>query len=91
MDGQQFYTPPTEVQINTDGATNALARDKTFDALVDGLLLSGGGFRLAVGPLFSAAGAGVSRGYNGSQVFNTTYATPDPTEPNHCGLNGTDS
>ena len=38
VDGQQFYTPPTEVQINTDGATNTLARDKTFDALADGLL-----------------------------------------------------
>ena len=88
VDGQQFYTPPTEVQINTDGATNTLARDKTFDALVDGLLLGGGGFRAASGPVFSAAGAGVSRGYNGSQVFNTTYATPDPSEPNHCGLNG---
>lgn len=88
VDGQQFYTPPTEVQINTDGATNALARDKTFDALVDGLLLGGGEFRAASGPVFSAAAAGVSRGYNGSQVFNTAYATPDPSEPNHCSLNG---
>jgi len=92
VDGQQFYTPPTEVQINTDGATNTLARDKTFDALEDGLLQSGGGgFRAASGPVFSTAAAGVSRGYNGSQVFNTTYATPDPTEPNHCGLNGSAS
>ena len=36
----------------------------------------------------SAASAGVSRGYNGSQVFNTLYATPDPSEPQHCGLVG---
>ncbi|HXG48031.1 MAG TPA: immunoglobulin domain-containing protein, partial [Methylomirabilota bacterium] len=33
-------------------------------------------------------GVGVSRGYNGSQVFNTAYAAADPTEPNHCDLNG---
>lgn len=92
VDGQQFYTPPTEVQINTDGATYALARDKTFDALVDGFLLGGGaGFSAASGPLLSAASAGVSRGYNGSQVFNTTYAVSDPAEPNHCGLDGSAS
>jgi hypothetical protein len=32
-----------------------------------------------------AAAPGVVRGYNGSQIFNTTYATSDPAEPAHCG------
>lgn len=27
-------------------------------------------------------------GYNGSQIFSTIYATPDPTEPPHCGVSG---
>ena len=31
---------------------------------------------------------GVVRGYNGSQVFNTTFATTDPAEPPHCGVTG---
>ena len=34
---------------------------------------------------------GVTRGYNGSQVFNTTYATADPAEPLHCGVAGNSS
>ena len=34
------------------------------------------------------ADLGVVRGYNGSQVFNTTFATIDPAEPPHCGVKG---
>ena len=33
-------------------------------------------------------GIGVVRGYNGSQVFNNTFATTDPSEPPHCGVTG---
>lgn len=87
----RFETAPVELQINSDGQTNALARDKLIDALNFALLPDddddGGLFR-AAGGLIIAAGAGVSRGYNGSQVFNTAYATPDPNEPQHCGLSG---
>ena len=36
----------------------------------------------------SASTIGVVRGYNGSQVFNTTFATTDPNEPLHCGTTG---
>ena len=90
----RFETSPVELQINSDGQTNALARDKLLDALNSPLVPEdggGGGFlRAAAGQIVAAAG-GVSRGYNGSQVFNTTYATPDPEEPQHCGLTGSAS
>lgn len=84
----RFETTPIELQINSDGQTNALARDKLFDALGSPLVpAESGGFRAATRrPI--AQGVGVSRGYNGTQIFNTTYATPDPAEPDHCGLAG---
>lgn len=89
----RFETVPVELQINSDGQTNALARDKLVDALNSPLRPDddddgGTGLFRAAGGLIVAAAAGVSRGYNGSQVFNTTYATPDPGEPVHCGING---
>jgi len=86
----RFETAAVELQINSDGQTNALAKDKLFDALSSPLRPEdevGGGLRVAAVQFF-AASVGVARGYNGSQVFNTTYATADPAEPNHCGLNG---
>lgn len=86
----RFETRPVEVQINSDGQTNALARDKIFDAADNPLIgvppatprplrLSRVGFPAAIG---------VVRGYNGSQVFNTTFATRHPDEPAHCGRVG---
>ena len=90
----RFETAPVELQINSDGQTNALARDKLLDALNSPLIPEdddhGGLLRAASGLIFAAAG-GVSRGYNGSQVFNTVYATADPNEPQHCGLTGSAS
>lgn len=93
----RFETTPVEIQINSEGQTNALARDKYFDALdsrltpsdddddepagVAPLIIAASGAPLAANP-------GVTRGYNGTQVFNTTYATPDPNEPQHCGVAG---
>ena len=87
VDGQDYFLPPTEVQINTDGATNTLARGKLLDAPDSGLIGGGNGS----GPLVRAGrlgpgGTGVVRGYNGSQIFNTTYATVDTNEPPHCGI-----
>lgn len=83
----RFFTSPVELQINSDGSTNTLAEDKLLDASSSGLV--GDGF---LGPLkkFSVptSNLGVVRGYNGSQVFNTTFATTDPTEPPHCGVTG---
>jgi hypothetical protein len=87
----RFFTEPTEIQINTEGQTNALARDKLLDAPASALIGSDGeddrrpdgpGERRPRGKL----GMGVMRGYNGSQVFSTAYATVDPNEPPHCDL-----
>lgn len=92
----RFFTDPIEVQINTDGITNALARDKLFDALGTPLLGSDGnsfGGNLVApakgaSPAAITSATGVASGYIGSQVFNTTFATVDPAEPPHCGVTG---
>jgi len=90
-DGLQYFSVPTEIQINTDGASNTLAQSKILDSPSTPLIGSDG-----VGPLVravprgevSASGGdgGVVRGYNGSQIFNTTFAVLDPAEPTHCGV-----
>ena len=92
----RFFTDPVEIQINSDGQTNALARDKLLDSLGSPLIGDdGGGSTLLVGGVARRAlgsasplGLGVVRGYNGSQIFNTFYATADPAEPAHCGVIG---
>ena len=86
-----FFAIPTDLQINTEGAA-ALAQSKFPDAPGTALIGSDGSLgpalRLApAGPRpapRAAAGFGVVRGYNGSQIFDTTYATTDPAEPAHC-------
>ena len=80
----RFFSAPVEVQINSEGQTNALARNKIEDAQNSGITPGGGSPNLKRAKL---AGE-VARGYNGSQVFNTTYATRDPLEPQHCGVAG---
>jgi len=100
----RFETAPVELQINSDGQTNALARDKVRDALASPLVVMTGGDDGAGNGGFGGgaaspsantsmdsgggSGGSVSRGYNGTQIFNTTYATPDPDEPLHCGIAG---
>lgn len=85
----KFYSAPVEIQINSEGQTNALARNKLEDAADSGLTPGGGGGGLAGSPKAMAkSGGGVARGYNGYQVFDTTFATRDPLEPQHCGLAG---
>src|SRR5215472_1984925 len=89
-----FFTMPTEIQINSDGQTNALARDKLLDSTNSPLIGSDGGGPSPHIMRFAASGGsttpltGVVRGYNGSQIFDTTYATSDPAEPAHCGVTG---
>jgi len=88
-----FFATPAEIQINSEGATNSLAEDKLFDS--PGSALEGEddptndlvvvSFPKLAGPPLSL---GVVRGYSGSQVFDTTYATADPSEPPHCGVAG---
>ena len=90
VSGESYFVAPTEVQINTDGATNTLAQGKILDAPGSPLLGGDGGSSFA--PRFSTTGGsrgpltGVVRGYNGSQIFNTTYAVVDTNEPPHCGI-----
>jgi len=88
-----FFATPAEIQINSEGATNSLAEDKLFDS--PGSALEGEDdptndlvvvrFPKLAGPPLSL---GVVRGYTGSQIFDTTYATADPSEPPHCGVAG---
>lgn len=97
--GVQYFSIPTEIQINTDGASNTLAQSKILDSPSTPLLGSDGS-GVPFGPALVAealkgdvsasggGGAGVVRGYNGSQIFNTTYAVVDPNEPPHCGVTG---
>ncbi|MCC7375977.1 MAG: immunoglobulin domain-containing protein [Verrucomicrobiales bacterium] len=83
-----------ELQINTEGQTQVLARNKLFDAVESGLRLEH--HEGAPAALSSSRPAlrtqsipiGVIRGQNGTQVFNTRYATRDPKEPAHCGIVG---
>lgn len=94
-------TTPVEIQINSEGATNTLAQDKLLDSSESPLFGDDGGggshivpvpFPIHSPPIIRstarAADLGVVRGYNGNQIFNTTFATTDPAEPLHCGVKG---
>lgn len=84
VDRVRFFTEPVEVQLTTEGDAGTLARNKPEDAMESPLVGSAWG-----GPVVrrgaAPSGDGVSRGYSGSQVFNTVYAGRDPSEPVHCG------
>jgi len=88
-----FFSFSTELQINTEGA-QALAQSKFPDAPSSALIGNAGGGPIITHALQSAGvapragGFGVVSGYNGSQVFNTTFATADPAEPIHCSTPG---
>ena len=86
--GVQFFSVPVELQINTEGSATTLAQGKVFDAPATPLIGSSGG---GAGFLRRLLTPGVVRGYNGSQVFNTTFAVVDPSEPPHCGVNSSKS
>ncbi len=84
----RFETTPSELQISAEGDLDLLARDKVLDA-VEGVSAGGGaGLGLSRMGRLAPAGDGVARGYNGTQIFNTLYATAEPDEPVHCGLPG---
>lgn len=94
--GASYYSVPADVQINTDGSSNTLAQPKFLDAQSTPLIgTNGGGSSLRFQNLVNGGGGGITpmnlgvvRGYNGSQIFNTTYATSDPLEPAHCNVPG---
>lgn len=94
--GIRFFSDPVEVQINSEGQTNALARNKLFDSVDSGLKPRDDDGQSPGGTVIPARGrprpaappVGVTRGYDGTQIFNTSYAGRDPAEPQHCGVAG---
>ena len=87
----EFRVRPSEVQINTEGATS-LAHNRLDDARrtpLVGVLIDSG---FAGSPAKSAksiakVGTPLASGYSGSQIFRT-YPGKDPSEPNACGVQG---
>ena len=83
-----YFAAPVELQINSEGATNVLAQNKLLDSRTSELVGDDGNN----GPNFFRSNSGprplvtVIRGYSGSQIFNTTFAVTDSTEPPHCGV-----
>lgn len=85
----KFFSAPIEIQINSEGMTTSLAYNK-LEAAVDSAAdpqSPAPAVPQAMVRLAEAA-ASLARGYNGSQIFNTTYATRDPLEPRHCDTAG---
>ncbi len=85
----RLLSNPIEIQINSEGQITTLARNKPEDAVAAPLIgqtstrpVPAGGRALMGGPV------GVARGYNGTQIFSTTYASRDPGEPVPCGVTG---
>lgn len=91
----RMTSAPIELQVNSEGEISTLARDKLLDALDSGLVGSG---TVPSPPSMASdvrgsralrrAGIGVTRGYNGTQIFNTLYASKEAGEPAHCGQAG---
>ena len=76
LNDDDFFSAPVEVQVNSEGQSEVLARYKMADAAQSGLVRKlGGGF-------------GVTLGYNGTQIFNTTNSIADPNAPTICGVVG---
>ena len=88
------YSRYADLQINSRGASNVMARDKLGDAMDSGLYLapatllnlpvSGG--KSAGGGSGPKSGGSGSRGYTTTQIFSTAGASTDPGEPVHCGV-----
>jgi hypothetical protein len=90
-----YFSASIEVQINTEGLSGAMARNKFFDATETPLrtqlmpLLRDPTARQGVpGPRLQAGPVGVVRGLSGTQIFDTSYAGRDADEPLHCGVAG---
>lgn len=88
----EIFTAPVEIQINSEGEGGTLARDKLIDAL-DSALAGEGAPNGAVtrSAVRRDAPLGVTRGFSGTQIFNTVFARRDPAEPVHCGVGGSAS
>lgn len=70
MNDDNFFSTPVEVQANSEGQVNVLARYKAPDAGKSGVHHI----------------SGVNLGYNGTQIFNTTNSIVDTNAPAICGV-----
>jgi hypothetical protein len=73
LNDDSFFSQSVEIQVNSEGQPKVLARAKMADAAASGLMPK-------------ATAAGVSLGYNGTQIFDTTSALVDPNAPLICGV-----
>ena len=98
LDDDSFFSTPVEIQVNSEGQTNVLARYKIADAAQSGLTQSNSTFAASIRTSsFRAVPAAftptpssstVVLGYNGTQIFNTTNAIFDTNAPTICGATG---
>ncbi len=88
--GVRLVSAPVEIQINSEGEVKTLARDKLFASAESGLegRDDRGGRVAGKRVALFAAPIGLTRGFDGVQIFNTIYAGRDPGEPVHCGVAG---
>jgi len=77
LNDDSFFSSGVEIQVNSEGQPNVLARNKLADAALSGL---------SIRTTQSGAAGGVILGYNGTQIFNTTNAVVDTNAPLVCGL-----
>lgn len=87
--GGVIASNPVEIQVNEEGEVGVLARDKMLD-FADVLGLPGANAAASARSIRRnpVPHDGLSRGYKGTQIFNTTYGQRDPDEPDHCGVHG---
>lgn len=87
-----FFTAPVEIQINSEGLANSLVRDKVYDTVdapaATSKPISGGAQKTPIKGGTPGILDAINRGYNGSQIFNTIYATAGADEPAICGEKG---
>lgn len=72
LNDDTFFSTPTEVEVNSEGQSGVLARYKVADAGQSGLI----------------GNNGLTLGYNGTQIFNTTNSILDTNAPSICGATG---
>ena len=80
-----------ELQFNSSGYSNVMARDKLIevaDYMLAAGVQGGGSARLPKSGQRSAGGGTGTRGFTTTQIFTTAGATPEPGEPAHCGNGG---
>ena len=83
-------SPRFEIQFNSLGLSNVMARDKFLDApdFMQTAAAGTGGqsFRMAAPSKKSMGGGTGTRGFTTTQIFSTAGSTPEAGEPAHCGF-----